>query len=132
MSYSAFMSVDNTSNACGSVLFTPKRPINISKGPYSVGVPDAVVVDGWSLFVGAMNIKHNHDTCILCQYFGTKHEYCLCIKMYATVEPLNCCTIQRMISATGIYLVQYNLLPVVIALNGLPPFYNQRFGVTSN
>ena len=60
MSHGAFMSAGNTRDACGSAVFTPKRPINISKGPYSVVVPNAVqpvVVDGWSLFVGAMNIK---------------------------------------------------------------------------
>ena len=57
MSHGAFMSVDNTHDARGSVVFTPKRPINISKGPYLVVAPDAVVVDGWSLFVGTMDIK---------------------------------------------------------------------------
>ena len=77
MSHGASMSVDNNSDACGSVVFTPYRPINISKRPYLVVferyvsrpliVPSAAVVDGWSLFVGTMNMKHNHNTFILCK-----------------------------------------------------------------
>ena len=68
MSHGASMSVDNTRDAYGSVVFTPNRPINISKGPYLLGVRYATIVDGWSLLVGTINIKHNHDTFILCPY----------------------------------------------------------------